>query len=79
MFDGRNINTSNIEPGFIICTYFKLKYVIEEINYLIPCLICSAKAAESHIDLRNVTIQTNYLKVTDFCLFTPEESVASQS
>lgn len=43
------------EPGDIICTYFKFKSVIEEIDHLIHSLICSGRAAESHIELRNVT------------------------
>lgn len=42
------------EPGDIICTYFKLKSVIEEKDHLNQSLICSGRAAESHIKLRNV-------------------------
>ena len=46
------------EPGDIICTYFKFKSVIEEIDYLIHSLNCSGRAVESHIELKNVTTVT---------------------
>lgn len=43
--------------------------MIEEIDYLIHSLICSGRAAESHIELRNVNTEQRNALTNDITLF----------